>query len=32
MYEERLGIWAFVADGLLDDATREQLGRDILAI
>lgn len=32
MCEERLGIWAFVADGLLDDATREQLGRDILAI
>lgn len=31
MVEERLGIWAFVADGQLDDAEREKLGQALLA-
>lgn len=32
MVEERLGIWAFVSDGLLSQEELEALGRDILEI
>ncbi len=32
MIEERLGLWAFVADGQIDDDTRELLGRSVNAL